>query len=158
MQRSYSARDYYEPNKGRSNLSLLTNALVSKIDLEKTASGDAKATGVTFIVDGATHHVKANREVIVCGGVVNSPQILELSGIGSPKILSQAGIDVAVELPAVGENLNEHSATLISVVSFRTGKYLCPAYLSVESERRTSYRRTASQEPRDCAAGYGRLP
>ncbi|OAG07777.1 alcohol oxidase [Paraphaeosphaeria sporulosa] len=115
MRRSYSARAYYEPNKDRSNLSVLTNALVSKIDLEKIGSADAKATGVYFIVNGTTHHVKANREVIVCGGVVNSPQILELSGIGSPEILSRAGVDVVVELPAVGENLNDHSATGISI-------------------------------------------
>lgn len=126
MRRSYSARAYYEPNKTKSNLSVLTSALVSKVDLEKTESGNAKATGVTFIVDGATHHVKANREVIVCGGVVNSPQILELSGIGSPSILSKAGIDVVVDLPAVGENLNDHSATAISVVSCKPPPFSTP--------------------------------
>jgi choline dehydrogenase len=118
MRRSYSAREYYEPNKDRKNLSVLTNALVSKIDLEKSGPANAKATGVSFIVNGATHHVKANREVIVCGGVVNSPQILELSGIGSNKVLSQVGVDVVVDLPAVGENLTDHTATGVPVVSY----------------------------------------
>lgn len=116
MRRSYSARGFYEPNKDRSNLLVLTNALATRIDLEKSGSSDAMATGVSFVVNGATHHVKASREVVVCGGVINSPQILELSGIGSPEILSQAGVDVVIDLPAVGENLNDHSATGIAVV------------------------------------------
>lgn len=117
--RSYAAREYYEPNASRPNLSVLTHALVSKIELEKTG-GDAKATGVQFIVDGTYHSVKANKEVIVCGGTINSPQILELSGIGSPTILQKAGVEVIVDNPSVGENLNDHTATAIVLVcSFR---------------------------------------
>ncbi|KAI4637851.1 hypothetical protein J4E83_000669 [Alternaria metachromatica] len=108
--RSYAARDYYEPNADRSNMTLITHALVSKIELEKTAES-VKATGVQFTVDGLTHAMKASREVIVCGGVVNSPQILELSGIGSSTVLGKAGIDVLVDLPGVGENLSDHTAT-----------------------------------------------
>lgn len=114
--RSYAARDYYEPNADRSNLTVLTNALVSKVQLEKT-DGDAKATGVQFIVDGTTHTVKIKKEVIVCGGSINSPQILELSGIGSPEVLSKAGVEVIVNHPAVGENLNDHTATGMGIVS-----------------------------------------
>ncbi|KAF2823487.1 alcohol oxidase [Ophiobolus disseminans] len=110
--RSYAAREYYEPNAKRSNLSLLTNALVSKIQLEKT-DGDAKATGVQFIVDGQTHTVKANREVIVCGGSINSPQMLELSGIGQAAVLQKAGVEVVVENAGIGENLNDHTATTL---------------------------------------------
>jgi len=106
--RSYAARDYYEPNANR--IALLTNALVAKINLEKTG-GEARATGVQFIVDGTRHTVKANKEVLVCGGSVNSPQILELSGIGSPEVLRKAGVEVIVENAGVGENLNDHSAT-----------------------------------------------
>jgi choline dehydrogenase len=114
--RSYAAREYYEPNANRSNLSLLTNALVSKIRMEKT-DGEAKATGVQFIVDGATHSVKVKKEVIVCGGSVNSPQILELSGIGSPEVLQKAGVELVVANVGVGENLNDHTATALAVVS-----------------------------------------
>lgn len=113
--RSYSARAYYEPNASRPNLALQLNALVSKIELEKT-DANVVATGVHFIVDGSTHIVKARKEVVVCGGAINSPQILELSGIGSPDVLSKAGVPVIVALPAVGENLNDHSATGISIV------------------------------------------
>lgn len=108
--RSYAARDYYEPNSDRPNLSVLTHALVSKIQLSQT-SGEAKATGVQFIVDGSTHTVTVNREVLVCGGTINSPQILELSGIGSPTVLQKAGVNVVIENPGVGENLNDHTAT-----------------------------------------------
>jgi choline dehydrogenase len=114
--RSYSAREYYEPNANRSNLSLLTNALVSRIEIERSG-GDVKATGVQFIVEGTTHTVKANKEVIVCGGSVNSPQILELSGIGSPDILQKAGVEIVVENHGVGENLCDHTATGINLVS-----------------------------------------
>lgn len=114
--RSYAAREYYEPNASRPNLSILTNALVSKIELDKSTDG-IKATGVEFRVNGTTHTVKANKEVLVCGGVVNSPQMLELSGIGSPAVLQKAGVDVVVELPGVGENLSDHSATAIVLVS-----------------------------------------
>ena len=119
--RSYAARDYYEPNADRPNLALQLNALVSKIELD-TSDGNAKATGVQFMVDGSTHTVKAKKEVIVCGGTVNSPQILELSGIGSSTVLGKAGIDVIVNLPGVGENLNDHTASAIVVVS-----YPCPS-------------------------------
>lgn len=115
MRRSYSARDYYEPNAGRPNLTLLTKALVAKIEFENSDSKDATATGVSFSVDGTTYSVKASKEVIVCGGVVNSPQILELSGIGSPSVLQKAGIDVIVDNPGVGENLNDHAATGIAI-------------------------------------------
>lgn len=114
--RSYAARDYYEPNADRSNMTLITHALVSKIELEKTAES-VKATGVQFTVDGTTHTMKASKEVIVCGGVVNSPQILELSGIGSSTVLEKAGIDVLVDLPGVGENLSDHTATGLVLVS-----------------------------------------
>ena len=98
-------------------MSLLTNALVSKVELEGAGS-DVKATGVRFIVDGTTHTIKATREVIVCGGSVNSPQILELSGIGCPVVLQKAGVKVLVDLPGVGENLCDHTVTGISLVRY----------------------------------------
>lgn len=110
MRRSYAARDYYEPNADRPNLSLLTNALVSRIEITKDGAS-ATATGVQFIVDGEKHTVRANKEVLVCGGSINSPQILELSGIGASGTLQKAGIEVVVENVGVGENLNDHSAS-----------------------------------------------
>jgi choline dehydrogenase len=113
--RSYAARDYYEPNAGRTNLFLLTHALVSRIQLEKRDDG-VRATGVRFMVDGASHTIRVNKEVIVCGGTINSPQILELSGIGAPAVLRRVGIETVVDNDAVGENLNDHTATALTLV------------------------------------------
>lgn len=113
--RSYAARAYYEPNAGRPNLALQLNALVSKIRFEKSTA-TARATSVEFIVQGITHTINVTKEVIISGGTINSPQILELSGIGSPSVLQKAGVQVVVDLPAVGENLNDHSATGITIV------------------------------------------
>jgi choline dehydrogenase len=89
--------------------------LVSKIELEKTR-GLAKATGVRFLANGANYTVKAKKEVVVCGGSINSPQILELSGIGSAAVLQNAAVDVIVESPGVGENLVDHTATALTLV------------------------------------------
>lgn len=101
--RSYAARGYLEKNAGRANLKATTEALVTSITLD----GD-KATGASFKNAGQEYKVKAKREVIVCGGTVASPQILELSGIGDPSILSQAGIECKIENKAIGENLQDH--------------------------------------------------
>lgn len=108
--RSYAARGYYEPNADRPNLALQLNALVSKIEFSKDGE-DARATAVQFVVDDTTHTIKVKKEVIVSGGAINSPQILELSGIGSRSVLEKAGVEVVVELPGVGDNLNDHTAT-----------------------------------------------
>lgn len=101
--RSYAARGYFQANEGRPNLKVVTESLVSRVVLE-----DATATGVEFIHNGQKHIVKAKREVIVCGGTINSPQILELSGIGDPEILKAAGVEVKVDLPSVGTNFQDH--------------------------------------------------
>lgn len=115
--RSYSAREYYEPNAHRPNLSLQLNALVSKIEFEKDRE-ETRGKGVQFVVDGKTHTIKVNKEVIISGGVINSPQILELSGIGPRAVLDKAGVEIVVELPGVGENLNDHTASAAVLVSF----------------------------------------
>jgi choline dehydrogenase-like flavoprotein len=101
--RSYAASGYYEANKHRTNLKVLCEATVSKVNLE-----EEKATGVNFIHGGREHVISAKREVIVCGGVIQSPQILELSGIGDPDVLHAAGVQCIVENRAVGNNLQDH--------------------------------------------------
>jgi len=156
-QRSYSAREYYEPNAKRSNLSLLTNALVSKIEFEERGSGDAKATGVSLLVDGASHTIKVNKEVIVCGGVVNSPQILELSGVGSPEVLSKAGIEVVVDNPGVGENLNDHTATGVAIVSRLPRILVSTIDKCIASQGRIPNSGSSFEEPRDRPASNGSI-
>ncbi|KIW91543.1 uncharacterized protein Z519_07509 [Cladophialophora bantiana CBS 173.52] len=106
--RSYAARAYFQANEHRPNLKVITEALVARVILENKS-----ATGVEFIHNGQKHTVKAKREVIVCGGTINSPQILEMSGIGNPDILKAAGVECLVNLPSVGENYQDHAATAI---------------------------------------------
>ncbi|KAK4068400.1 CAZyme family AA3 [Trichoderma aggressivum f. europaeum] len=90
-----------------SNLHILTEAIVQDVVLDKVDNA-YRASGVRFVYKGQEHVVSASREVILSAGSLQSPQILELSGIGNPEVLSQAGIDVKVDSPMVGENLQEH--------------------------------------------------
>lgn len=116
-ERSYSATAYYRPNSGRKNLHLITEAFVQEIILEEEG-GQWVAKGVRFIHGGEEHVVKTECEVILCAGSVQSPQLLELSGIGDPEVLKAAGIDVKIGNPTVGENLQDHmsmSARLFAV-------------------------------------------
>ncbi|MGI9480808.1 MAG: GMC family oxidoreductase [Hyphomicrobiales bacterium] len=101
--RCSTATGYLRPAKSRPNLRIETNAHAARILLD-----GAKATGVEFSQNGEAKQAQAGREVILCGGAFNSPQILELSGIGNPEILKENGIPVLVEAPFVGENLQDH--------------------------------------------------
>ncbi|KAK9774554.1 hypothetical protein AB5N19_07049 [Seiridium cardinale] len=105
--RSYSTTAYYLPNVSRQNLVLLTNALATEVVLEQE-NGDWTAKGVKFLRNGEAFFASASREVILSAGSVQSPQILERSGIGNPAILGEAGVSVKVSNPNVGENLQDH--------------------------------------------------
>ncbi|KAG6860087.1 hypothetical protein C0995_015881 [Termitomyces sp. Mi166 len=101
--RSSSASAYYEPNRSRSNLKVITNALATRV---MTSGEDLViATGVEFVQDGVLQVIQAKKEVILCCGSFKTPQILELSGIGDPQVLKPLGIPVKVALPGVGNNL-----------------------------------------------------
>ena len=110
--RSYAARGYYVPNQNRPNLKVLCEALVNKVTLDDQ---NKRATGVSLSFGGHEYKVSANREVIVCGGTVKSPQILELSGIGDPSVLKAAGVECKVENVAVGANCQDHSLSVVIV-------------------------------------------
>ena len=102
--RRCSAADaFLRPALRRQNLSLTSGALVSKV----TFSGST-ATGVEYVKGGQTHRVKARREVILCGGSVNTPQLLQLSGVGPSALLKEHGIDIIYDNPHVGQNLTDH--------------------------------------------------
>lgn len=105
--RSSSATAYYQPHSQRTNLVVLTEALAQKILLEKH-DGLWTAKGVQFTSQAKTLSVFASKEVIICAGTVQSPQILELSGIGNTEVLKKAGIETIVSSPFVGENLQDH--------------------------------------------------
>jgi choline dehydrogenase-like flavoprotein len=110
--RSYAATGYYLPASKRPNLTVLTGAYVKKIILERMTHGSGvKATGVKYSLGlnlTILELVEAEKEVILCAGSIGSPQVLELSGTGDPKILSKYDIEVVVPNPNVGENLQDH--------------------------------------------------
>jgi choline dehydrogenase-like flavoprotein len=105
--RCYSANGYYQPVQSRTNLTVLTEAIVEEIIIGK-AGGELIASGAQFSHGGSSYQATALLEVIICAGSVQSPQLLELSGIGNPSILQAAGINVKFANPNVGENLQEH--------------------------------------------------
>jgi len=106
--RSYAATAYYSSSvSSRTNLRVITEALVEKIVLQK--GSEVVATGVQFTSkSGQKFTIKAKKEVVLSAGVVQSPQLLEISGIGSEKLLHQHNIDVIIDNPNVGENLQDH--------------------------------------------------
>lgn len=107
--RSYSVTAYLNPNLGRSNFLVLTHAQVIKVLL--TPEGDLnRATGVELYLDGILRRIEqVRRDVIISCGTLQTPHLLELSGIGNADILSKHGIPVVVNLPGVGENLQDHA-------------------------------------------------
>ncbi len=100
--RCSAAVAYLDPAKPRPNLTVHTGALASRITFER-----GRATGVVYSMHGKAFHQPA-REVIACGGAINSPQLLMLSGIGRGDELRRLGIDVVADLPGVGANLQDH--------------------------------------------------
>ncbi|KAK6442560.1 hypothetical protein LTR95_001221 [Oleoguttula sp. CCFEE 5521] len=110
MRRSYSTTAYYLPVAERSNLKVITGASAREVILEQRA-GTWTATGVRYECNGRMCQAQASSEVIVCGGTVASPQLLELSGIGNPAVLKAAGIQVKVANINVGENVQDHMMT-----------------------------------------------
>jgi choline dehydrogenase-like flavoprotein len=85
----------------------LSQAQVSKITFAHRR-GKVYATGANFIAFGSNYHVEADHEVLLCCGSFQSPQTLELSGIGSKKVLEPLGVDVIVENSNVRENLQDY--------------------------------------------------
>lgn len=112
-ERSYVTSAYYAPVKDRSNLRVVTEAYVEKIILEDRPNG-IFASGVRFTHEGKTVTVNAEKEVILSAGVFQSPQLLELSGIGDATLLRSLGITVHIDNRNVGENLQDHLFTGIS--------------------------------------------
>jgi choline dehydrogenase len=107
-QRCSTAKAYLSDALSRPNLTVLTQAQVQKIVIENKV-----ATGVSVLQDGQIMTLTANKEVILSSGAINSPQILMLSGIGPKQHLSEHGIDCKVDLPGVGQNLQDHLDAII---------------------------------------------
>jgi choline dehydrogenase len=98
-----ASRAYLHPALGRPNLEVTTRAQVTRVLFEGT-----RAVGVEYLQGrGAPRRVRAG-EVILCGGAINTPQTLQLSGVGDPGHLESLGVEVVADLPGVGENLQDH--------------------------------------------------
>ncbi len=107
-----AARAFLRPALARPNLTLLLNTNVVKLNFKGT-----RCVGVKIDTDGAVKDIRADKEVILAAGAINSPKLLMLSGVGEAKALRSLGIDVVENLPGVGENLQDH--VLVSGVVFK---------------------------------------
>ena len=101
--RESTATAFLHPALNRNNLTLRTHAHVSRILFDHKT-----ATGLEYVHKGKTRRVSANKEVILCGGAINSPQLLQLSGVGPEVLLKSQDISLVHESPAVGQHLQDH--------------------------------------------------
>jgi choline dehydrogenase len=101
--RASTARAYLRPAKGRSNLKVETSALAQRIVFE-----GRRAEAVEYRSDGKLRMARARKEILVAGGAYNSPQLLQLSGVGPAQLLRQHGIDVVLDAAGVGRDLQDH--------------------------------------------------
>ena len=101
--RESAATAYLHPAKSRANLTVETNAHVTGLEFD-----GARATGVSYVQNGEPKTVFAKREILLAAGAIQSPQILQLSGIGPARHLAKMGIPVKIDAPEVGENLQDH--------------------------------------------------
>ncbi len=101
--RMSTARAFLKPALGRPNLTLITGARATKIIIE-----NGRAVGVETLRAGCREIFRASLEVILSGGAIQSPQLMQLSGIGDPALLGRFGVKVEAELPGVGRNLQDH--------------------------------------------------
>ena len=102
-ERCSAAKAYLTPHLGRPNLKVITNAHTTRVLME-----GRRAVGVEYRQAGQLQQLRARREVLVCGGALQSPQLLMLSGIGPGAHLQQHGIAIVHDLPGVGRNLHDH--------------------------------------------------
>ena len=110
--RSSSATAYLHPVRSRKNLTILTRTFVSRVVVH-----EGRTVGVEIIRNGSCQTIFCSREVILSGGAVNSPTILQLSGIGDPEDLKRAGVTLRHALRGVGKNLQDHPGTVIKQLS-----------------------------------------
>jgi choline dehydrogenase len=122
-----AARAYLHPVMGRPNLRVETRALVTRVTFD-----GARATGVEYRSATGGARTAQGAEVILCGGAINTPQLLQLSGVGNAAELERLGIAVTAGLPGVGENLQDHLEVYI--------QYGCKLPVSVQPALKKRYR------------------
>jgi choline dehydrogenase len=107
--RGSTARTFLAEAKGRANLKVETNAIATRLLFD-----GKRCTGVAFRQNGVERQITAAREVILSGGAVNSPHLLQISGIGPAEHLKSIGVEVVHDLPGVGANLSDHYVVRVS--------------------------------------------
>ncbi|KAI0766229.1 GMC oxidoreductase [Trametes elegans] len=114
--RSYSRSGYIDPLPPRPNLSVLPNATVTRIIFDTSNKNNLTATGVEWASGAGAPRstVNAKKEVILAGGAIGSPHVLLHSGVGPSDVLSAAGVDVVLDLPGVGQHVQDHISTQVS--------------------------------------------
>ncbi len=112
--RASSSRAYLHPARGRRNLEVRTHAHATRVLFEGT-----RAVGVAYRQRRGGEHTVRAREVILAGGAIGSPQLLQLSGVGDPSHLHPMGVPMVADLPGVGENLKDHLAVHLHYASSR---------------------------------------
>jgi choline dehydrogenase len=128
--RCSAAAGYLKQAKGRPNLTIEVNALASRVVFE-----GRRASAVEYRVKGRPRVAKAGREIILSGGAINSPQLLQLSGVGPAQLLKDHGIDVVLDAPGVGANLQDH----LQIKSV----YRCTRPITINDETRYLHRQIA---------------
>lgn len=103
-----TSKAFLRPAKTRSNLTVWTEAQVERLTLETDAAGKLRCTGAVINKGGQSIAVGASRDSVLSAGAIGSPQILQLSGIGPAELLNSHGIEVKLDAPGVGENLQDH--------------------------------------------------
>ncbi len=103
-----TSKAFLRPSNNRPNLAIWTQSHVDRLVLETEGSGHKRCVGLLLKSQGQSLEVRARREVILSAGAIGSPKILQLSGIGPGGLLKEHGVEVAHELPGVGENLQDH--------------------------------------------------
>lgn len=123
-QRHSTAAAYLKPILHRPNLTIQTHTQVTNLLFEGT-----RVVGLAYLQNGEPHQIQVGKEVILSGGAINSPQLLMLSGIGAAEHLNALGIPLVVDLPGVGQNLQDHLAVPIL--------YKCKQPVSLENAKTT---------------------
>jgi choline dehydrogenase-like flavoprotein len=116
--RDSSAAGYLKPASRRPNLTILTRTLVTRIAID-----NGRANGVDVAVEDGTRRIVAQREVVLCAGAIQSPQLLMLSGVGDAAALQGLGIEVRQHLPGVGANYHDHLAVAVLMETRNTQSY-----------------------------------
>ncbi|MEM7798463.1 MAG: GMC family oxidoreductase N-terminal domain-containing protein [Chloroflexota bacterium] len=124
--RCSAAVAYLHPALARENLTAVPFAKVTKLNIK-----EGRCVGVTYVKDGETHTATCSKEVIVSGGAINSPQLLMLSGVGPKADLEALGIDVVMDLPGVGQNLQDHC---MAPVAYHVNQPITLAHAETEEQ------------------------